>query len=121
MTALQKPPLQKTLPLDMEKWRAIISDWESSKENQKRYCERLGINLNTFTYARSKLGQTKKIKPAFVPITLNQAETQHSSTIDTIIIENLQGFKLHVSSTLSLDRLAKIFKLCGWSDAEIKR
>ena len=98
MMVLQNSPLQKTSPLDMEKWRAIISDWESSKENQKRYCERLGINLNTFSYARSKLSQTKKIKPAFIPITLNQAEIQHPSAIDTIIIENPQGFKLHVSS-----------------------
>lgn len=102
-------PFQKNLPLDMDKWRAIISDWDSNKESQKKYCERLGINLSTFTYARGKLNQVKKIKSAFIPITLTQTETHNYSATDTVIIENPQGFKLHVSSALSLDRLAKIF------------
>ena len=107
----------KTVELDMEKWRSIISDWESSQKNQKQYCARLGINFNTFSYARSKLRQTKKIKPTFIPVTLNQSEHQKSLNTDTVVIENPQGFKLHVSSDLSLERLIKIFKICGWLNA----
>jgi predicted enzyme involved in methoxymalonyl-ACP biosynthesis len=112
---------QKAAPLDMRKWQVIISDWESSKENQKEYCERLGINLNTFTYARSKLMKTKKTKSTFIPLTVSHTETQNSSVADTVVIETPQGFKLHVSSALSLDRLSKIFKLCGWLNAEVTR
>lgn len=117
MTIPENPVSKRNLPLDMEKWRAIISDWESSKENQKTYCERLGIKLNTFTYVRGKLSQGKTIKPSFIPITLTPTDTRS----DTVTIENPQGYKLHFSSALSLDRLAKIFKLCGWSNAEVTR
>ncbi len=117
MTATHNSPSQKTLALNMEKWRSIITDWELSKESQKKYCERLGISLNTFTHARSKLIRDKKIKPAFIPLSLNPIEIQNSSSINTVIIENPKGFKLHVSSELSLDRLVKIFKLCGWLNA----
>ena len=44
----------KNAPLDMDKWREIIGGWNKSEENQKAYCQRLGVNLNTFSYARSK-------------------------------------------------------------------
>ena len=117
MTELHNPAPTKTVSLDMEKWRAIMSDWESSQESQKQYCERLGINLNTFTYARSKLIKAKKLKSAFIPVTLVQSESQKLSTMDTVIIENPQGLKLHLSSDLSLERLTKLFKLCGWLSA----
>lgn len=114
MTEPQNSLLKKVPPLDMEKWRAIVSDWESSKENQKEYCERLGISLNTFTYARGKIIQSKKMRPAFIPVTINQTRVQDFSGTDIITIESPQGCKLRISSALSLDRLAKIFKLCGW-------
>lgn len=105
--------VKKPLPLDMDKWRPIIMDWESSKESQKSYCERLGINLNTFTYARSKLTPVKKQKLTLVPIEINQPDSQKQFDINKVIIENPQGYKLHVSSDLSLERLTKIFKLSG--------
>ena len=49
----------KNKPLDMNYWRKFIDDWDSSKESQKNYCQRLGLNLNTFTYLRGKLTQKK--------------------------------------------------------------
>lgn len=110
----KNPNQIKAEPLDMEKWRVIIAEWEVSQESQKNYCARLGININTFAYARSKLSQNKKSKPTFIPIALKQTTDQTYQKDDIIIIENPEGFKLHVSSALSLDRLAKIFKLCGW-------
>jgi hypothetical protein len=77
----------------------------------------LGISINSFVYARSKLAQNKKTKPTFIPVKLNQPEDQKSQIADIVTIENLQGLKLHISSDLSLDHLAKIFKLCGWKNA----
>jgi predicted enzyme involved in methoxymalonyl-ACP biosynthesis len=116
-TETETPIFPKPQPLDMEKWQAIITDWEPGKETQKNYCERLGVSLNTFVYARSKLAQNKKAKSTFIPVKLNQLEDQRSQIADIVTIENPQGFKLHISSDLSLDRLAKIFKLCGWQNA----
>ena len=37
MTEFQNQSTGKSLPLDLEKWREVISDWESSKESQKQY------------------------------------------------------------------------------------
>ncbi len=45
----------KNTPIDMDKWREVVEAWKKSGENQKAYCQRLGISLNTFSYARSKL------------------------------------------------------------------
>lgn len=49
----------KSLPLDMERWREIVIGWDKSGETQQAYCQRLGVSLNTFSYARSKLLQQK--------------------------------------------------------------
>lgn len=116
-TETKNPLVPKPQPLDMKKWQTLIADWEPGKETQKNYCERLGISLNTFVYVRSKLAQNKKTKPTFIPVKLNQLEDQQSQITDRVTIENPHGFKLHISSDLSLDRLAKIFKLCGWHNA----
>lgn len=106
---------EKASVLDMAKWQSIIAEWEASKESQKRYCTRLGINLNTFTYVRSKLGLVSK--PKFIPVTVNPSANKGSESIDRLVIETPQGFKLHISSSLSVERLAKIFRLCGLQDA----
>jgi hypothetical protein len=103
-----------SLDLDIEKWRLIILGWESSKESQKTYCEHLGINLNTFIYVRSKLTRSKQSKVTFVPVELNQSKDQRQWHTDTVVIEHPRGLKLYVSPDLSLERLTKIFKLCGW-------
>lgn len=107
----------KPQALDMEKWRAIVNGWEVSKESQKSYCKHLGININTFTYARGKLSGNKKSKTSFIPVVLKNEAQQGLQKTSMITIENKQGLKLHVPSTLSLDQLAKIFQLCGWHHA----
>lgn len=33
MTALQNSPLQKIPPVNMERWRTTISDWELAQQN----------------------------------------------------------------------------------------
>ena len=116
MTDKQTKPTPKNTPLDMKKWRTIISDWEVNKENQKTYCERMGIKINTFVYARSKLMKSKnRIKNNFIPITVTHAEKPIPAiAAEKIIIENSKGFKIHLSAELSENNLTKIFKSCGW-------
>mgnify|MGYP001795620002 CR=1 FL=1 len=104
----------KNPPLDMDKWRRIIHEWDSNKENQKDYCQRLGVNLNTFTYIRGKLTQKNKAKSKFIPITLGQIEEPKNNMQNLLTLESPRGFKLHISPSLSLEQLTKIFKLSGW-------
>lgn len=104
----------KNAPLDMEKWRIIIDDWNSSQENQKDYCHRLGINLNTFTYVRGRLHPKNKIKSKFIPVTLGHIENSKNHSPNLLTLESPRGFKLHISPLLSLEQLSNIFKLSGW-------
>lgn len=108
----------KNTPLDMNKWRKIIDEWTISGENQKAYCERLGVNLNTFVYARGKLQQkNNKLKNPFIPLTIKSSDAENILAPSIIVLENSQGYKLHFSATLSLEQLTKIFKLAGWYHA----
>lgn len=104
----------KNPPLDMEKWRSIIDGWNSSQENQKDYCHRLGISFNTFSYAKGRLHPKNKIKSKFIPVTLGNLESSRSHTPNLLILENPRGFKLHISSSLSSEQLSNILKLSGW-------
>jgi hypothetical protein len=104
--------------LDMKKWHELIDAWSKSGENQKTYCQRIGVSLNTFTYARAKLSQAKKLKTAFVPVTLKDTQEEKTSSLSSVIIlENPKGYKLHFPAALSLDQLAKLFQLLGWCHA----
>jgi hypothetical protein len=98
----------------MEKWERIVSAWDAGEEHQKAYCQRLGININTFSYVRGKLLKKDKVKSKFIPITLNRIDEAKKEAPPYIILENPRGFKLHISPTLSLEQLSKIFQLSGW-------
>jgi hypothetical protein len=113
---MQNHPVKNT-PLDMNKWQKIVEAWNKTIETQQAYCKRLGVSLNTFSYARSKLLQQDKPKPKFLPLTVknNDKETIFSSS--TITLENPCGYKLHLSASLSLEQLSKLFKLSGWAHA----
>jgi len=113
---MQNYPAKNT-PLDMDKWREIIEGWNESSQSQKAYCQRLGVNLNTFSYARSKLLQKEKPKTQFIPVTIKSNNEEKLSVSSLIILENPHGYKLHLSASLSLEQLAKLFKLSGWNDA----
>ncbi len=58
----------KNTPIDMDKRREIVEAWNKSGKNQKAYCQLLGISLNTFSYARSKLLKQAKSKTRFIPL-----------------------------------------------------
>jgi len=109
--------LTKNAPLDMDKWREIIDGWSESGESQKAYCQRLDVNWHTFSYARSKLSQQAKPKAQFMPLRVKYNEEEKESPPSTIVLENPHGFKMHVPTSLSLEQLAKLFKLSGWNDA----
>lgn len=110
----------KFQPLDMVRWREIVEAWNGNIETQQAYCKRLGISLNTFSYARSKLQQQTKPKNHFIPIALKSSEEKtnsYSASHSAIVIENPRGYKLHLSVSLSSEQLAKLFKISGWSHA----
>jgi hypothetical protein len=107
----------KSASLDMERWRDIIESWNKSGENQKVYCQRLGISLNTFTYARSKLRKKDKPKTQFIPLTIKSSGEEKTLLESITVLENPRGYKLHFSTSLSLEQLTKLFKLSGWDNA----
>jgi hypothetical protein len=107
----------KTATLDMDKWHEIIESWDKSGETQKDYCQRLGVSLNTFSYARSKLLQQIKPKTQFIPVTVKNHSEEKNAPSSIIVLENRRGYKLHFSVALSLEQIVKIFKLSGWNDA----
>jgi len=103
--------------LDMKKWRAIIADWEASNESQKKYCDRLGIKLNSFVYARQKIKGNKESLPTFIPVTISPENDKVKPQNDVIVIENSFGYKLSISAYLPEEHTTKILKLCGWLNA----
>lgn len=117
MEILMQNHSAKNIPLDMDKWREIIEAWNKSGESQKTYCLRLGFSINTFTYARSKLLQQDKPKTQFVPLTIKNNSEEKILPPSAIVLENPLGYKLHLSASLSIEQLAKLFKLSGWNDA----
>ncbi len=108
---------EKITQLDMDRWREIISAWEKSGENQKAYCDRLELSLNTFSYARSKLLQQNKPKSQFIPLTIKNNSEEKTLTQSVIVLENTQGYKLHFSASLSLEQLTKLLRVSGWNNA----
>ena len=113
---MQNHPAKNT-PLDMDRWREIVEAWKTSGENQKAYCQRLGVSVNTFSYVRSKLMQKDKSKVHFIPLAINNVSAEKSISQSLIILENPHGYKLHLSASLSLEQLTKLFNLSGWNNA----
>lgn len=107
--------------LDKIKWSELIVEWENSNESQKQFCDRLGINVNSFTYMRGKLlSSGKKIAKSkkFIPVTIAKEEDkENNKSTDTIILENSNGVKLHISLSIPFDKLSHLLQLVGWSHA----
>jgi hypothetical protein len=108
----------KNTPLDMEKWGEIINGWNQSGESQKAYCQRLGLNLNTFSHARSKWLSRNKTPTKFIPVTIKKSvEAKKLSSAFPIILKNQSGYKLYLSTALSAEELSQLFQLSGWRHA----
>lgn len=102
-------------PLDTTKWHAIIADWEQSHESQKAYCERMNINLNTFTYMRGKLLAEKKKQngSSFVAVKI-KPDAKSIVSPQAITIENSKGMKIHLPVTIHEAQLKQILQVLGW-------
>lgn len=106
---------------DKIKWSELIAEWEKSNESQKQFCDRLGINVNTFTYMRSKLlSSNKKLNKSkkFIPVTIaKDVAKENIKCTDLIILESNNGIKLHIPLSISFDKLTHLLKLVGWNHA----
>jgi len=69
----------KKISFGMNEWHEIINKWSSGGESQKIYCECLGININTFTYARGKL--QKQANPSIQFATLTVKKNNEDSVL----------------------------------------
>jgi hypothetical protein len=100
-------------------WSELNAEWENSKESQASFCKRKNINLNTFTYWRSKctLKENKETKQLenFIPVKI---KPENVSIISPIIIENTSGIKILIPAHLSENQLAEILKLVGFHHAK---
>jgi predicted enzyme involved in methoxymalonyl-ACP biosynthesis len=110
----EKIVLPKNTALDRDKWRALVEGWDSSTENQKNYCKRLGISLNTFTYVRGKLLPKENVNSKFIPVVISPPEKSIKQKEHCLTLESKRGLMLHISPTLSVEQLSKILTLCGW-------
>lgn len=100
---------KKTL-LDKEQWSKLITEWKNSTESQREFCKRLNLNINTFTYIKSKL-EIKNKQKKFIPLTIRQNISP--APILNVILENAKGIKLHFTSTMD-DNLIQLLKIVGW-------
>lgn len=111
---------EKFPQLDKTQWQALIAEWEMSSENQKQFCDRLGLNFNTFSYARGKLLSANKnpVKnKKFIPVQTVKHEDHKINPMVSIMLENSHGIKLHIPLSMPPEQLSKLLKLAGWSHA----
>lgn len=47
--------------VDSDSVRSLVSRWPESGETQRRYCDRHGIALSTFSYWRSRIAREKVV------------------------------------------------------------
>jgi hypothetical protein len=102
----------KTPRIDKEKWAQLILEWEKSNESQTAFCNRLNLNIHTFTYVRDKVLKDALSKK-FIPVSI-QEENSPSPLIADITLENPKGFKLHIPSLIADEQLIHLLKLVGW-------
>jgi predicted enzyme involved in methoxymalonyl-ACP biosynthesis len=97
--------------INLEEWSKLIIAWKNGTESQRKFCARLGLNINTFTYAKRKLSAKNK-QEKFVPIVIRQ-ETP-SKLMSNIILENAKGMKLYIPLTSISEEMINLLKMAGW-------
>ncbi len=106
--------------LDKEKWLALINEWEKCDESQKAFCQRLQLNLHTFSYMRSRLLARKKksIANKFIPLKLkDNEEVSPQRLAHYFTLESNQGIKLHIPFDINEEKLLILLRLTGWPHA----
>lgn len=104
-----KPTKQKNL--NREEWAILIAEWQAGTESQKDFCERLNLNINTFTYIKGKLAKKNK-SAKFLPVKIVKDTTTHQPILN-VILENAKGIKLHINFA-SDETLIHLLKIVGW-------
>ena len=102
--------------LNMHQWSAIVKQWDQTKESQQAYCQRLNININTFSYVRSKLNRKPPLENKFIPVTI-QPDEPIIEAGHLLIFENKNGIKLQIPLSVKESTLLQVLKLIGWSHA----
>lgn len=100
--------------LDKQKWLALISEWEKGNESQKEFCERLQLNMHTFSYMRNRVlaANKKGAKKKFIAVQVK--EELKVSPPSHLIIESVNGIKVHVPINADKEKLCQLLQLVGW-------
>lgn len=100
--------------LDKQKWLALITEWEKGNESQKAFCERLRLNMHTFSYMRNRIlvANKKMAKNKFISVQIKEEATVHKPR--HIILESINGIKMHVPINVDKDRLSQLLQMVGW-------
>jgi len=106
----------KFTPIDMDKWTKIVAGWNKSQESQKAYCERLNLNINTFSYVRSKLLKQEKLNRKFIPITIKEEKICDEGH-NRLSLENRAGIIVHIPLSISETKLSSLLKVLRWHHA----
>ena len=102
--------MQSKVGSKKEHWQNHVKHWESSNLTQKSYCTQAGINLATFVYWRSRLGQPK-IKQ-FASIAIQSPAVELS-----IKIKLVTGNIICIPHSVGIPEIAKLIHLLEMPNA----
>ena len=104
---------------DSTKCRYIkhIKSWANSCSTQADYCQRNNLNINTFSYIRSKQLRDRKNKSVsakrFVQVTPKVSTQSATNTLLSISLHLSSGYKLELPVGLSRSEFTAIFTAFG--------
>lgn len=107
------PAKEKPTKPKEEYWQKVVEDWQRGNEGISAYCQRLGINIHTFNYWRSKFSGATKAKKAFVKLVSPPSVTEEKP----IIIQLLSDVKIVVPTSISKDNLINVLEALGINNA----
>lgn len=130
-SSIDKSELKNISSHDHDAWHKIIAAWEIGTESQAQFCQRRGLNKNTFSYWRGKFLKTSKKKPMaqnskkfsatkLLPIkiaSLDLAAPSKSMVMQGIRLQTPQGYALSMPSDVSVDFLVDLLQRLGVSHA----
>ena len=89
----------------IKKWKKIIENYEDSGLTVVDYCEKTGVNRNTFQH---RLKDFKNMESTIREVNIVD-EPIRSSSVEVII----NGIKIGIDSTVDESFLKRIIKACG--------
>ena len=91
-------------------WLTHIKQWQESKLSQQAYCTQLGINLNSFSYWRSKFvsSDSRELKAKFVRVKVAANHDVSTDVARSIQIKLLTGHVVYIPTNLDINEIAKL-------------